>query len=64
LGAQATTRKKTSGEALLREIRYMQMAGPHPNIVVVLGAFVEHSRLHLVMEYARYCLRSGEKKIG
>lgn len=55
---QATSRKKTSGEALLREIRYLRMAGPHPNIVQAYGAFWEHGKLHLVMQYARQCLRS------
>ena len=54
---QATHRKKTSGDALLREIRYLQLAGPHPNIVIAYGAFSERGRLHLVLEYAS-CLRS------
>ena len=54
---QATSRKKTSGEALLREIRYLRMAGPHPNLVQAYGAFVEAGRLNLVMEFARHSLR-------
>ena len=55
---QATSRKKTSGEALLREIRYLRLAGAHPNIVTPFGAFEENGRLHLVLEYARHCLRN------
>jgi hypothetical protein len=55
---QATSRKKTSGEALLREIRYIRLAGAHPNIVSPYGAFEEGGRLHLVLEYARQCLRN------
>jgi len=55
---QATSRKKTSGEALLREIRYLRLAGPHPNIVQPYGAFSERGKLHLVMEFARHSLRS------
>lgn len=55
---QATSRKKTSGEALLREIRYIRLAGAHPNIVTPYGAFEEGGRLHLVLEYARHCLRN------
>lgn len=55
---QATSRKKTSGEALLREIRYIRLAGAHPNIVTPYGAFEEGGRLHLVLEYARHCLRT------
>jgi len=55
---QATSRKKTSGEALLREIRYLRLAGAHPNIVTPFGAFDEGGRLHLVLEYARHCLRN------
>ena len=55
---QATARKKTSGEALLREIRYLRLAGAHPNIVTPFGAFDEGGRLHLVLEYARHCLRN------
>ena len=55
---QASTRKKTSGEALLREIRYLKLAGPHPNIIQPYGAFSERGRLNLVMEYARHSLRS------
>ena len=49
---QATSRKKTSGDALLREIKYLRLAGPHPNIVTVYGAFSERGKLHLVLEYA------------
>ena len=55
---QASSRKKTSGEALLREIRYLKLVGPHPNIIQPYGAFSERGRLHLVMEYARHSLRS------
>ena len=55
---QASSRKKTSGEALLREIRYLKLAGPHPNIIQPYGAFIERGKLHLVMEYARHSLRS------
>jgi serine/threonine protein kinase len=55
---QATSRKKTSGEALMREMRYLRLIGPHPNIVQPYGAFIEHSKLHLVMQYTRHCLRS------
>ena len=55
---QATSRKKTSSEALLREIRYIRLAGPHPNIVQPYGAFIERGTLHLVLEYARQCLRT------
>ena len=55
---QASSRKKTSGEALLREIRYLRLAGAHPNIVQPYGAFVERGKLHLVMEFARHSLRS------
>lgn len=54
----ATSRKKTSGESLLREIGYLCQSGPHPNIVQAYGAFIEAGRLHLVLEYARHCLRS------
>ena len=54
---QATNRKKTSGDALLREIKYLQLAGAHPNIVSVYGAFSERGKLHLVLEYA-VCLRT------
>ncbi len=54
----ATLRKKTSGESLLREIRYLRQSGPHPNIVQVYGAFSEARKLHLVLEFARHCLRS------
>ncbi|KOO26437.1 serine threonine protein kinase [Chrysochromulina tobinii] len=54
----ATGRKKTSGESLLREIRYLQLCGAHPNIVQPYGAFVEEGRIHLVLEYARHCLRT------
>jgi serine/threonine protein kinase len=54
---KATSRKKTSGDALLREIRYLELAGPHPNIVIAYGAFRERSRLHLVLEFAP-CLRN------
>ena len=38
---QATSRKKTSGEALMREVRYLRLAGAHPNIVTAFGAFAE-----------------------
>ena len=55
---QASARKKTSGEALLREIRYLKLAGPHPNIIQPYGAFSERGKLNLVMEYARHSLRS------
>mmetsp|Transcript_11572 Transcript_11572/g.33444 ORF Transcript_11572/g.33444 Transcript_11572/m.33444 type:complete len:348 (-) Transcript_11572:1319-2362(-) len=55
---QATSRKKTSGEALMREVRYLRLAGAHPNIVTAFGAFAEGGRLHLVLEYARHCLRN------
>lgn len=55
---QATTRKRTSDEALLREIRYLHMAGPHPNIVQVYGAFSERGKMNLVMEFGRHCLRA------
>mmetsp|Transcript_46185 Transcript_46185/g.76367 ORF Transcript_46185/g.76367 Transcript_46185/m.76367 type:complete len:344 (+) Transcript_46185:41-1072(+) len=55
---QATSRKKTSCEALLREIRYLRLAGPHPNIMQPYGAFYERGKLHMVMEYARQCLRA------
>ncbi|KAL1525549.1 hypothetical protein AB1Y20_020404 [Prymnesium parvum] len=55
---QATSRKKTSGEALLREIRYLRQIGPHPNVVQPYGAFVEHGKLHLVLHFTRHCLRS------
>lgn len=55
---QASSRKKTSGEALLREIRYLKLAGPHPNIIQPYGAFSERGKLNLVMEYARHSLRS------
>lgn len=55
---QATSRKKTSGEALLREMRYLRQIGPHPNIVQPYGSFIEHGKLHLVMHFTRYCLRS------
>lgn len=55
---QATSRKKTSGEALMREVRYLRLAGAHPNIVTPFGAFEEGGRLHLVLEYARHCLRN------
>jgi serine/threonine protein kinase len=55
---QATTRKKTSGDALLREIRYLRLAGAHPNIVTMYGAFSERGKLHLVLEFAS-CLRTG-----
>uniref|UniRef100_A0A7S2DI84 Protein kinase domain-containing protein n=1 Tax=Haptolina brevifila TaxID=156173 RepID=A0A7S2DI84_9EUKA len=54
----ATSRKKTSCESMLREIRYLRQAGPHPNIVQPYGAFYEGHTLHLVLEYARHCLRS------
>ena len=49
---QATSRKKTSGDALLREIKYLRLAGSHPNIVTAYGAFSERGKLHLVLEYA------------
>lgn len=55
---QATSRKKTSGEALMREMRYLRQIGPHPNVVQPYGCFLEHSKLHLVMQYTRHCLRS------
>lgn len=55
---QASSRKKTSGEALLREIRYLRLAGSHPNIIQPYGAFSERGKLHLVMEFARHSLRS------
>ena len=54
----ATGRKKTSAESLLREIRYLRLCGPHPNIVQPYGAFIEGGRYHLVLEYARHCLRT------
>jgi serine/threonine-protein kinase 24/25/MST4 len=54
---QATSRKKTSADALLREIRYLTLAGPHPNIVTAYGAFEERGKLHLVLEFAA-CLRN------
>ena len=54
----ATGRKKTSGESLLREIRYLQLCGAHPNIVQPYGAFVEGGRIHLILEFARHCLRT------
>ena len=54
----ATGRKKTSGESLLREVRYLRMCGAHPNIVQPYGAFMEGGRFHLVLEYARNCLRT------
>ena len=54
----ATGRKKTSGESLLREIRYLRLCGSHPNIVQPYGAFVEGGRFHLVLEFARHCLRT------
>ena len=54
----ATSRKKTSGESLMREIRYLRLAGAHPNIIQPYGAFLEGGRVHLVLEFARYCLRS------
>lgn len=54
----ATTRKKTSGESLLREIGYLRQSGPHPNIVQAYGAFIEGGRPHLILEFARHCLRS------
>lgn len=55
----ATARKKTSGESLMRELRYLHQTGPHPNIVQVYGAFSDcHGKLHLVLELARHCLRS------
>jgi len=53
----ATGRKKTSGESLLREIRYLRFCGAHPNIVQAYGAFMEAGRYHLVLEYTRHCLR-------
>jgi len=43
---------------MMREIRYLRQAGPHPNIVQAYGAFYEGHTLHLVLEYARHCLRS------
>ena len=49
---QATSRKKTSCDALLREIKYLCLAGPHPNLVMVYGAFSERGKLNLVLEYA------------
>ena len=58
----ATARKQTSGESLMREIRYLHQVGPHPNIVQVFGAFTEDSRLHLVLELARHCLRSPDSE--
>jgi len=54
----ATSRKKTSCESMMREIRYLRQAGPHPNIVQPFGAFYEGDKLHLVLEFARHCLRS------
>ena len=54
---QATSRKKTSADALLREIRYLTLAGSHPNIVTCYGAFEERGKLHLVLEFAA-CLRN------
>ena len=54
----ATSRKKTSGESLMREIRYLRQLGAHPNIVQPYGAFTEGGKVHLVLEYARHCLRS------
>ena len=54
---QATSRKKTAAEALLREIRYLSLAGAHPNLVTAYGAFEERGRLHLVLEFAQ-CLRN------
>ena len=55
---QATSRKSTSDEALMREIRYLRLAGSRPNIVQVYGAFVERGRMHIVLEFGRHCLRA------
>lgn len=55
---QATSRKKTSGEALIREMRYLRQIGPHPNVVQPYGTFIEHGKLHLVMRFTWHCLRS------
>ena len=55
---QATSRKKSSGEALLREMKFLRMLGPHPNIVLPYGSFVEEGKVHMVMQYTRHCLRS------
>ena len=44
---QATSRKKSSGEALLREMRFLRMIGPHPNIVLPYGSFVDNGQVHL-----------------
>ena len=46
----ATSRKKTSGESLLREIRYLRQAGAHPNIVQPYGAFLEAGKKGLRYE--------------
>jgi serine/threonine protein kinase len=55
---QVTSRKKSSGEALLREIRFLRMVGPHPNIVLPFGSFVDQGKVHLVMQYTKHCLRT------
>jgi len=53
-------KKITAKLALLRELRLLRMAGPHPNLVQVLGVFEESNRLHCVLEYVPYTLRSTD----
>lgn len=53
-------KKVTAKLALLRELRLMRLAGPHPNLVQVMGVFEEDQRLHAVLEYVPYTLRSTE----
>lgn len=53
-------KKPTAKLALLRELRLLRLAGPHPNLVQVLGVFEESNRLHCVLEYVPHTLRSTE----
>eukprot|EP00658_Telonema_sp_P-2_P025279 TRINITY_DN20180_c0_g1_i2.p1 TRINITY_DN20180_c0_g1~~TRINITY_DN20180_c0_g1_i2.p1 ORF type:complete len:359 (+),score=85.27 TRINITY_DN20180_c0_g1_i2:151-1227(+) len=53
-------KKQTARLALLRELRLLRLAGPHPNLVKVMGVFEEEHRLHCVLEYVPHTLRSTE----
>jgi len=53
-------KKITAKLAMLRELRLFRLAGAHPNLVQLLGVFEESNRLHCVLEYVPYTLRSTD----
>ena len=45
--------------ALLREIRYLRLAGPHPNVVAVTDVLTVDGNPGLVMEFIKGCSFEG-----